>query len=247
LRLWGLFAGLGLVLLGLTLRAWRSRRELVFWLRAWALWMPCCFIVALLCTRFLRSLPLQGNAWSLAWADAQWQLEFWYLASLPLLLALCRDLMADKGGFQDSATALWLGLGLAPIALEAFPFGQILGFLEPLLLLSCAVRFLPGARHSLRQSMATLASLNALGFVHGLLPLPAWLGGLLLSLCLALGLDPYGSRSALAAAGGSALLILLRYAAPWQGPGPVAAMFLGCLLILLLWRLAAPRSEGHRA
>jgi hypothetical protein len=233
LRTWGTFGAAGFILLGLALKGWQSRSVLLYWLRIWGLWFSAAIIAGLLSARFLRSLPMQGNAWSMLWASADWQMDLWTIGSLPLMMALGLELRAEKGGFEHSALAALVGLALAPLFLGAFPGEQMRAFLEPFVLLVALARLLPKASLGLKQVLGTLALLNALGFAHGLFLFPPWLGGLLLGLCLALGLNPYGLASGVLAASLAALGLCVKAWLDW-GPA-LGSTALICVLIACGW------------
>ena len=238
---WSAFATAAFIILGLVLKAWKGREVLLFWLRAWAFWICGAFLGATSMARILRALPFEGNSWRSLWASSDWQMDLWVIGSFPLLLAFSLDLRAEKGGFQRSSLASLTGLALAPPFLGAFPLAQILGFLEPLLLLSLAIRLLPSTQHSLRQVLRTTVLLNAIGFIHGILPMPAWMGALALGLSLAIGMNPYGRGSAAMASGLVLSGVLIKSWFNW--PGEPISVLLSCLLIVCGWLLSRPRSS----
>jgi hypothetical protein len=240
---WPIPAVAGFFGLGLALRAWKSKSARLFWLRAWPLWMLACFCGAGIGVLFFSALPGPPSSWRLLWGSLHWQMGLWYLGSLPLFLALSFDLRGG-GGFQKSGLALAGGLALGPPAAGAFPLQQLLALLGPFALSLAAARLVPRGRLGLKRALWALFALDCLGLLHGLYPLPPWLGGPLLAACLGLGLSPYGPRSGLLAAALAAAAALAR---PQLGLAYFASMFLICALMSCGWWLARPRMEPKLA
>lgn len=244
MRLWpwigaaGFFLALGLF------KAWRDRASATFWLRAWAVWIVAAFLFGSGTARILQRLELSPSLWLQHWSRPDWQLNLWYLASLPLFLALSSDLRAEKGGFERSALALALGAALAPLALNAFPLAQLVSVLTPFAVLALLSRFLPRSRSRKTGPLWALAGLNLLGFAHGVVVLPAWLGSALLAACLAWGLNPYGPA---AAKSGAALAIAGLSLKFFVELPAAASTALACLLIAAGWLLRLPPAENDLA
>ena len=241
MRLWPWLALAGFLGLGALLRAWRSRDALLFWLRAWGLWMLACFFLAMGAASFIKALPLQESLWRQQWIDTDWQLGFWYLSSLPLLLALGFELFQASGAFAVTRMAAAGGAAFGPLLAGAFPEAQLKAFLGPLIVLLAIRRFMPGGDKGAMRALLGLAGLNLLGFLHGIFVLPMALGGALMAFIMALLLCPYGWRAGRLAACLGLLGVALRALPALQGPW--IGLWMTSVLIGAGWWLARPKER----
>lgn len=227
MKLWPYAAILTFISLGIALKAWKSKKDLVFLARAWLLWGVFCVFAAAASSQFLKALPFEASLWLSQWQNMSWQLNFWMLSTGFGLIGFCRDLKADHGRFDLVGPALAWGFAVGPLVAMAFPLNQVVALLWPCLILAVALKIVRTNQPENFRTVRSVALLNVLGFLHGLLVLPAWLGALLMAAVLAFSLNPHGPgrgiRAMALGAIGIALKTFMGWSDPWWGPALICA------------------------